>query len=102
MQTQPGDARSTAGSGLALTDGIDRELGAMRAARVSKPAALTPREQYPLNSMAEAAAKKLLLEAVAKLHEVHRAADAAGYGDQFTGSVDEAIAQIKYSLGMLA
>lgn len=79
MHTQPSDARST-GSAIALT----------------------PREQYPLYSMAEMAAKKNLLEAVAKLQQVQRAAEAADYGDQFTSSVDEAIAQINYTLGMLA
>lgn len=101
MQTQPSKARSTGGA-IAMTAGMDRELAAMRAARSGKHAALTPREQYPVHSMAEAAAQKLLLDAVAKLHEVHRAAEAADYGDQFTGSVDEAIKQIEYTLGMLA
>lgn len=100
MQTQPSEARST--GALALTAGMDRELDAMRAARSAKPAALTPREEYPLQSMAEAAARKHLLEAVVKLQLVLRAAEAADYGDQFTGSVDEAIAQINYTLGMLA
>lgn len=63
---------------------------------------LTPLDQYPLRSMAEVAARKHLLEAVAKLQQVQRAAEAADYGDQFTGSVDEAIKQIEYTLGMLA
>lgn len=100
MQTQPSEARST--GGIAMTAGMDRQLAAMRAARSAKPAALTPREQYPLQSMAEAAAKKHLVEAVVQLRQVLCAAEAADYGDQFTGSVDEAIKQIEYTLGMLA
>lgn len=101
MQTQPSKARSPGGA-IAMTAGIDRELAQMRELRARKAAALTPREQYSLHSMAEAAAKKNMQEAVQKLHEGLRAAEAAGYGDQFTGSVDEAIAQINYTLGMLA
>lgn len=89
-------------SGIALAAGMDRELVAMRTARGLQTAALKARDQYPLHSMAEAAAKKLLLEAVVKLQQVQRAAEAADYGDQFTGSVDEAIKQIEYTLGMLA
>ncbi|CAA2106095.1 hypothetical protein [Variovorax paradoxus] len=101
MQVQPSEARSPGGA-IAMTAGMDRELAQMRALRAPTSAALSPREHYPLHSMAEAAAKRLLLEAIAKLHQVQRAAEAADYGAQFTGSVDEAIAQINYTLGMLA
>lgn len=74
-----------------MTAGIDRELVAMRAARSA-----------PARSVAEQAVERHLRAAIELLKAANAAGEVAGYGDQFTGSVDEAIQQANYSLRMLS
>jgi hypothetical protein len=52
--------------------------------------------------LAEQEAEHRLRVVLVELQNVNRAAETAGYGDQFMGSVDEAIKQVRYTLGMLA
>jgi hypothetical protein len=51
---------------------------------------------------AEQEVERRIRAALTELQAAARAAEAADYGDQFTGSVDEAIKQVEYSLGMLS
>lgn len=68
---------------------------------ITLTAASSPRIGTPAQ-LAEQEVDRRLCVALIELQNANRAAESAGYGDQFTGSVDEAIKQIKYTLGMLA
>lgn len=59
------------------------------------------RRAIPLGAHHERDAEQHLNRARASLRAAMSSAEAAGYGDQFRGSLDEAIKHVEYTQGML-